>query len=164
MSTTSEVQALISHDEVQALISQDQEFIPGDPEAEPFYGAILGRIRRLMPLLSVAGVAASWYFLGWVMAAGFALGCVVAYVNFQWLAHVVNALGERVVYTGRGESGVAIVGRFLLRYAFIAFCAYVISRFSVYSLYAMMAGLFVPTAAILCEAVYELSGGLSHCS
>jgi hypothetical protein len=48
-----------------------------------------------------------------------------------------------------------MVLRFLLRYALMGMGAYVIFTFSPASLYGLFAGLFLPVAAIVCEAAYE---------
>lgn len=109
-----------------------------------------------MPVLALIGTGVAWWRAGWVFAAGFVVGCAIAYVNFYWLKRVVNALADRVTRSGRGESGRAVFTRFLLRYALIAAVAYVILRVSTRSLYGMLAGLFLPVAAIACEAVYEV--------
>jgi hypothetical protein len=47
-----------------------------------------------------------------------------------------------------------------MRYGVIGIAAYAIFRISVSSLYGMLAGLFVPAAAIVCEAAYELYAAL----
>jgi hypothetical protein len=60
-----------------------------------------------------------------------------------------------VTRSGRSESGSGAVVRFLLRYGLIAAAAYAILKISAWSLYGMLAGLFLPVAAIACEAIYE---------
>lgn len=144
----------------QALGAKDSHYVPCDPEVvEAFYASVLGRIHWLMPVLSVIGTAVAWLRAGCAVAVGFALGCTVAYINFQWLAHLAHTLGERVVCTRAGENGFAVVALFLMRYALLAFAGYVVSRFSLHGFYGMMAGWFLPTVAILCEAAFEISGG-----
>ncbi len=123
--------------------------------AESFYSGALDRIRRTMIALAFTFIGMCWWRYGWKVAAGFALGCLIAYVNFHWLKRVVNAMGERITGGGGRQSGSGIVLRFLLRYAFIAVGAYVIFKISPASLYGLLAGLFLPVAAILCEAAWE---------
>jgi hypothetical protein len=48
-----------------------------------------------------------------------------------------------------------VIIRFLLRYVLMAIAAYVILSVSPQSLNGLFAGLFVPVAAIICEALYE---------
>jgi hypothetical protein len=127
-----------------------------NPAAEVFYSGAIGRITRYMPVLAVLGVGIAWWRAGWWFAAGFTVGCLIAYVNFYWLKRVVNALADRVTRSGRGEEGRGVFARFLLRYALIAIAAYAILRVSTSGLYGMLAGLFLPVAAIACEAGYEV--------
>ena len=125
------------------------------PEATLFYAGALGRIRRCMLVLGAAGVVGVWLGVGWRFGAGLLVGCAIAYVNFHWLKKAVNALADRVTRTGQRGSSSGIVSQFLLRYALIALAAYVIFRVSVASVYGLLAGLFLPVAAIFCEAMYE---------
>jgi len=120
----------------------------------------MGRITGYMPVLAAIGTAIIWWQAGLLSSAGFLVGCLIAYVNFYWLKRVVNALADRVTRSGRGETGGGVLTRFLLRYGLIAVAAYAILRFSTRSLYGMLAGLFLPVAAIACEAVYEVYGAL----
>jgi small-conductance mechanosensitive channel len=135
---------------------QSPEPVEVNPAAEAFYAGATARITRSMPLLAAAGTALTFWRVGGAFAAGFLIGCAIAYVNFYWLKRVVNALAERVTRSGQSESGRAAFTRFLLRYALIALAAYVILRVSTQSLYGMLAGLFLPVAAIACEAAYEV--------
>ena len=127
----------------------------GATSAESFYSGALERIRRVMIALAVVLTGVCWARFGWKLAAGFAAGCAISYVNFHWLKRVVNAMGERITGSGRPQSSSGIVLRFLLRYALIAAGAYVIFKVSPASLYGLLAGLFLPVAAILCEAAWE---------
>lgn len=102
----------------------------------------------LLPLLA-------WLWFGWRSALGLALGCAVAYLNFFWLKRGVEALADRIVSAGKPRSGKGIVVRFLLRYVLMGLAAYGILTVSPASLYGLLAGLFLPVAAIACEAAYE---------
>lgn len=144
---------------VQALSSHNKHLASGYPDAEAYYGAVLNRIRRLIPVLSVIGGVVAWLRLGWIMGAGFALGGAVAYVNFQLLARVVNSIGLRPLCPQKEESKFTVITRFLLLYVVLAVVGYCIARSCLYSLYAMIGGLFTPAGAILCEGVYEAFGG-----
>ncbi len=126
------------------------------PESTAFYAGAIGRITNYMPVLGVIGTALVWWRVGWVFAVGFVLGCAIAYLNFHWLKRVVAALADRVTRSGQGESGRGVFARFLLRYALIAVVAYAILRVSTRSLYGLLAGLFLPVAAIACEALFEV--------
>ena len=129
------------------------------PEAERFFAGALERIRRLMLAFAVLAVGVAWVWWGTAVAAGLSVGCLVAFVNFIWLKQIVSAMADRI--TGAPTTGAARASirgpvlRYLLRYVFLGVAAYVIFRVSEASLYGFLAGLFLPVAAILCEAGYE---------
>jgi len=131
-----------------------EETIPERPES--FYAGAYGRILRVMQVLGVVLTLAALIRFGSEIAAGFAIGCVLAVVNFSWLKRMVSALADRVTDTGGRPGGAAVVMRFLLRYLLVAAAAYVIFKISLASLYGLLAGLFLPVAAIMVEAVFEL--------
>ncbi len=144
-------------------------FAGGETEPEPeqaasehFYSGALRRIGRFMAVLAPLLVAAAAWRFGWRTALGFALGCVIAYVNFDWLKRVIAGFVDRATGAATSESGQGIVVRFLLRYVLMAIGAYVILTVSPASLNGLLAGLFLPVAAIACEAVYELYAALAR--
>lgn len=112
-------------------------------------------IRRVMIVLGVSGVLASWVVWGWRTGIGFVLGAVIAYVNFYWLEKIVEGITKLTIERGTPASSRRIVQRFLLRYFLMALVAFVILAVSRESLYGLFAGLLLPVAAILCEAGYE---------
>jgi small-conductance mechanosensitive channel len=130
--------------------------------AEHFYSGALHRIRSCMMVLAPLLVAAAWWKFGVRPAAGFAFGCVIAYVNFDWLKRVITGFVDRATGAAASQSGEGIVFRFLLRYVLMALGAYVILTVSPASLNGLLAGLFLPVAAIGCEAVYELYAALAR--
>jgi hypothetical protein len=130
--------------------------------AEHFYSGAMLRIGRVMALLTPLLVVGFWWKFGWRSAVGFACGCAIAYVNFHWLKRVIAGFVDRSTGAATSESGQGIVLRFLLRYVLMALGAYVILTVSPASLNGLLAGLFLPVAAILCEAVYELYAALAR--
>jgi hypothetical protein len=130
--------------------------------SEAFYSGALRRIDRFMLLLSPVLVAAAAWMLGFRPALGLAFGCAIAWVNFHWLKRVIAGFADRATGTATPGSGQAIVFRFLLRYVLMAIGAYAILTVSPASLHGLLAGLFLPVAAIFCEAVYELYAALVH--
>jgi hypothetical protein len=100
-------------------------------------------------------IVAWWKFGRWT-ALGFLLGCAISYLNFHWLKRVVSALADRATGTGKAQSGAGVVARFLLRYLLLGVAAYAILTSFPASLRGLFAGLFLPVAAIGCEAIYEL--------
>ena len=135
------------------------ERIP-QPGAERFYSGALDRIRRFMALIAPLGTAFAWWKFGVRPAAGFAFGCLIAYINFYWLKRVISGFADRAAGTPMSQSSDGIVFRFLLRYILMAVSAYVILTVSPASLNGLLAGLFLPVAAILCEACYEVYAAL----
>jgi hypothetical protein len=137
------------------MISEERDHAVAEQEGERLYGGALARITRLSLLLMLLGLPVTLLrFGGWV-ALGWVVGGVISWYNFRSLTASVNALGERIVSAHSRESGGGIIAKFLLRYALFAVGAYVIFRISVGSLYGMLAGLFLPVAAALCESAYE---------
>jgi len=130
--------------------------------AEHFYSGALLRIGRFMALLAPLLVLGFWWKFGWRSAAGLACGCSIAYVNFHWLKRVIAGFVDRASGAATSQSGQGIVFRFLLRYFLMALGAYVILTVSPASLNGLLAGLFLPVAAIGCEAVYELYAALAR--
>jgi hypothetical protein len=129
---------------------------------ETFHAGALARIQRGMIVLGVGFSVAAWKFLGWRIAAGLACGSLIGYGNFHLLKRVVGGVVERTVLSGHRQSGKGIVLRFVLRYFAVASAAYVILTSYPTSLHAFLVGLFLPVAAILCEAMYEVYMALAH--
>ncbi len=138
------------------------EVDPAQAEAEHFYSGALHRIRNFMAVLAPLLIASAWWKFGLGPAIGFAFGCAIAYVNFHWLKRVIAGFADRATGAATSESGQGIVFRFLFRYVLMASGAYVILTVSPASLNGLLAGLFLPVAAIGCEAVYELYAALSR--
>ncbi len=134
------------------------EIIPERSEA--FYSGAYGRIVRLMLVLGAVLTVLALVRFGVVIAVGFAVGCAIGMLNFHWLKRVVSALADRATGTGEQPSSAGVVFRFLLRYLLVAAVAYAIFRVSLASLYGLLAGLFLPVAAIMVEAVYEVYAAL----
>ena len=118
------------------------------------YSGVLERIYKFMLVLGAAAVGTAFAMLGWRIAVGFAVGGAVSFLNFYWLKKVVAGVAAAAVRSGTA-SGRRVVQRFLLRYFLMAMAAFVILTVSRDSLYGFFAGLFLPAAAMLCEAGYE---------
>ena len=130
--------------------------------AEHFYSGALQRIGNFMAVLAPLLFAAAWWRFGLRAALGFVFGCGIAYVNFYWLKRVIAGFVDRATGTETSQSGQGIVFRFLVRYVLMAVGAYVILTVSPASLNGLLAGLFLPVAAIACEAIYELYAALAR--
>ncbi len=86
---------------------------------------------------------------------GFAAGAAASWLNFHSLARGVEGLADRIVNAQSRERGAVVVARFLLRYLLVGIAAYAIFKGSYYAFRGFLAGLCLPVAAILSEAVYE---------
>jgi hypothetical protein len=130
------------------------------PESQPgdsdFYARALERIEQFMVVLGIAAFLIACFRFGWRIGVGFALGGLVAYLNFHWLKKIVARLAELTIDSGSPPSSRGVVHRFVLRYFLMALVAFVILTVSRESLYGLFAGLFLPVAAMFCEAAYEL--------
>jgi len=123
---------------------------------EDFYSRAAERIQKLMLVIGLAGLVMAFSYFGWRIGIGFTLGASIAHLNFHWLKKVVAGLAELTISSGNAPSSRGVVHRFLLRYFLMAIVAFVILTVSRESLYGLFAGLFLPVAAILCEAGYEV--------
>jgi hypothetical protein len=130
--------------------------------SDSFYSGALSRISRFMLGLAIVAFLVLLIRYGLAMSLGFAVGCGVAFLNFVWLKRVISGLADRITQTGDSRSGKGIVLRFLLRYALMGIAAYVIFTVSPASLYGLFVGLFLPVAAIACEAAYEVYVALTR--
>jgi hypothetical protein len=133
--------------------------IISNPQADSsdlFYSGALQRIRNFMLGFGLILTVAAWCKFGRPAALGFLLGFGIAYLNFHWLKSGVAGLADRVTNTGKPQSGQGIVARFLLRYVLLGIAAYAILTSFPASLKGLFAGLFLPVAAIACEAACEL--------
>jgi hypothetical protein len=120
-------------------------------ESEAFYGGAHYRIVRNMLAIGATAVLLSLMTGGWRSSLGILVGCIVAGLNFYWLARFVNALAARAVETGSRDSGLGPI----LRYGLMGLIAYAIFKSSVVSFPSFLLGLFLPVPAILVEAAQE---------
>src|SRR6185437_5380398 len=93
------------------------------PSAENFHSHALQRIHRLMVVIGVAALIASFPLFGWRTTLGFAIGAAVSGVNFYWLRKVVAGMAAAAVCSGKAPSSRGVVRRFLLRYFLMAIAA-----------------------------------------
>lgn len=131
-----------------------------DAAAESFYSGALARIARYMLILALLFSGLTLWRFGWRIALGFAAGCAIAYLNFHWLKRAVIAMADRITQTGSRRGGV--VWKFVLRYLLAGVAAYFLFRLAPVALKGFLAGLFLPVAAILCEAAYEVYAAVFH--
>ena len=85
-------------------------------KADQFYGRALERIRKFMLIIAAMGLLACGALFRWPVAAGFAAGAAVSYMNHRWLERAVDAVGERIATGQSRERGKGIIVRAVLRY------------------------------------------------
>lgn len=129
---------------------------PISSQADQFYDRALQRIRKFMLALATLGLLVCVALFRWPVAAGFAAGAVVSYVNHRWLERAVEAVGERIATGQSRERGRGIIVRAVLRYVFVGVGAYVIFNVSRAGLYGFLGGVCLPIAAVACEVAVEL--------
>jgi len=135
---------------------------PTSSKADQFFDRALERIRKFMLALAVLGLLICMALFRWPVAAGFAAGALVSYVNHRWLERAVAAVGERITTARSRERGGGIVFRALLRYVFVTVGAYVIFNVSRAGLYGFLGGVCLPIGAVACEVAVELFVTLRH--
>lgn len=136
--------------------SPEFEVTPQHAAAERFYSGALDRIRRFMLLIGSVAVAVALWKFGLRFGIGLALGCAIAFLNFYWLKRAISGFVDRAAGAPTTQSGSGIVARFVLRYGLMAIGAYAVLTVSPASLTGFLAGLFLPVAAILFEAAYDV--------
>ena len=134
---------------------------PADPDSasERFYSGAVRRIQASTLILTVACTILAVRF-GYRAATGLVVGAALSYWNFRSLVTAVTALAGRIVEQHQAASGTSIVFRFIVRIPLIALVAYAILVSSPGMLRGFLAGLCVPVAALLGEAVYEVLAAL----
>ena len=132
----------------------------GNPVAEMFYAGAAQRIERFILVLGVAALLVLIVMMRWPVAAGFVGGGLIAFWNFRSLERAVTALGGALTGEAPKRSRPRVVLRFFARYLLMALAAYVIFKSHPASLFGLLAGLFLPVAAIFCEAVFEAVAAL----
>jgi len=92
-----------------------------------------------------------------MIAVGFSLGAALGILNYYWLHEAVVALSK----AGQSRVPKLLVAKFLIRYP-LAF-GLVILFFETRWLppMAILAGMFVPVAGLLIEAIVQIGGGLA---
>jgi len=84
--------------------------------------------------------------------AGFGLGAALAMLNYFWLQQAVAAL----MNAGSSRPSKKVIAKFLIRYPLAFLAVWVFYRTGWLPCLAIVAGLFVPVAGVLIEAVVQL--------
>ncbi|HUB79635.1 MAG TPA: ATP synthase subunit I [Bryobacteraceae bacterium] len=113
------------------------------------FDSAAARIGRILVIVSLLGTFGALTVGGWKSGAGFLLGAAISGLNYHWLHKLVKSLGG-----GSPPRYRSIVLGF--RYLILGGGAYVIVRLSPISVKAVLAGLFVLTAALFVEVACEI--------
>lgn len=118
------------------------------PDPLSFEGAA-ARIGKILQAIAVIGTGGALVLGGWKTGVGFLLGAALSGLNFHWLHKLVRGLGGDSKPRGR----TVILG---FRYLILGAGAYVIVRLFRINPTAVLAGLFVLTAAVFVEVIVEI--------
>ena len=113
------------------------------------------RLPRWMWALGTAAVVASVFAVGPRFAAGLALGVGLGILNFRWLHDTVKGLAA----ANEGRVPRSTLAKFALRYPLAIAGLYLFYKTGWLPMMAIAAGLFVPVAGILAEAILQLATG-----
>jgi hypothetical protein len=102
-----------------------------------------------MAVIAAVGTCVMLAAKGWHWGAGFLLGALISGLNYRWLRKLVESLGGG----GQPRNRSVVLG---FRYLILGGGAYVILKLSPISLTAVLAGVFVLTAAVFVEIIFEI--------
>jgi hypothetical protein len=111
------------------------------------------RWMMLCGLLALMVILVSRHF---TVALAFALGAALGILNYYWLHEAVQAL----MRAGQSRIPKSVVAKFLIRYPLAFGLLFVFFKTGWLPPMAILAGLFVPVAGVLIEAVIQLGEGL----
>jgi hypothetical protein len=114
------------------------------------FESAIARLPRWLLGLAALGTVVSGSFWGIAHAGGFLFGSLAAYLNFRLLERAVNRLA---VSAQAGEKRRPSI---LVPFAGLVLGAFVIIKYSGFSMAAAFVGFLVCPAAVILEIVYEL--------
>jgi hypothetical protein len=127
--------------------------IPEGPVDELTYPRAAARIFRTIQIIGAAGIVMAFLAAGWQSAAGFALGAFISALNFYMLRRLIDSIGSAAAGQSPPRNRAVVLG---FRYLIVGLGAYVILRLTPISLTAVLAGVFVLTAAVFVEVAFEI--------
>ncbi len=116
-----------------------------------------GRLPRWMVLCGLLALTVILSRRQFTVGIGFALGAVIGILNYYWLHEAVQAL----VRAGQSRISKLVVAKFLIRYPLAFGLLVVFFKTGWLPPLAILAGLFVPVAGVLIEAIVQLGEGLA---
>ena len=124
--------------------------------AAPDLARAEARLPRWMMACALATVLGMLLYGRVHFAAGFALGAILAILNYFWLHQAVKAL----MAAAQTRPSKWVFAKFLIRYPLAFAGVWVFYRTGWLPLTAILAGLFVPVAGVLIEGIVQLREGL----
>lgn len=132
-------------------------------EAREFYNGALHRVQRSVAVLAVPLALGAFLRYGASMGVPFCAGALLGWLNLVWMARGSTDLLTRIAALSSSGAPPAkppgtggAVFRFVLRYLLVGAAGYAIFNSSVFSILGLFTGLFLPVAALMLEAFYEL--------
>jgi hypothetical protein len=122
------------------------------PAGFSFENAI-ARLPRWILLLAAIGTAIAGSFFGLAAAGGFLAGSIAAWVNLRIVERTVDRVSR---LAGTAKPGGGTGTWLLIQFTGLILGAFVILRYSGFSMAAAFCGFLVCPAAVVLEIVYEL--------
>ncbi len=110
------------------------------------------RLHKIILALAVIGTGLAGLAGGWTWALGFFLGAAASYFNYRNLVQIVRGIG-----TSRSAGRMGTFAWILFRLTLLAAGAFVIIKLTKINFAAACLGLFVPVAAVILEAIFEIT-------
>jgi len=114
------------------------------------------RLPRWMMLCALLALIAILLCRQFMIAIGFALGAALGILNYYWLHKAVEVLAT----AGQSRVPKSVVAKFLIRYPLAFGLLFLFFKTGWLPPMSILAGLFVPVAGILIEAIVQLGSGL----
>ena len=125
-------------------------------QGEPDLARAEARLPRWMMVWTVLGTIIILATGHLRLALGFALGAALAVLNYYWLHDAITALFD----AGTVRVPRRVVVKFALRYPLAFLGIYLFYRTGWLPFAGILAGMFVPVAGVLVEAVLQVGRGL----
>jgi hypothetical protein len=116
------------------------------------FEAAIARLPRWLLGLAVVGTIIAASVRGLSAAGGFLIGALAAWFNLRLVERTV----DRIARDAAGNPGKKRRAGVLLKFGALLLGAFVIIRYSGFSMAAALTGFFVCPAAVIVEIVYEL--------
>ena len=116
------------------------------------------RIFRMGGWLILAGSLVAWLWFDRITAVSLLVGGILAALNMAWLRQTINSTLRSDPKTSKRR----VLAGLFLRLLLIPLCLYVMIRFTLLGIPAIIAGFAVVNSSILIEGILEALGGRSQ--